>query len=325
MKTIVPSPFADCNAVLKHEKSKMPFRKEMFEYEHLYYECEQTKEHFTTSELSGLNIGQVYNQYRAAHDIPFPDELITTRKAYGITARQMSKALGFGENQYGLYERGEMPSLSNGKMLKIAMDPTAFAHLIEDGKIKERILKLARTFDPVNDFKQKLVFDGYKRGKYNGFAPQSMAKIRNVILYFVKALGPTFQTKMNKLLFYADYESYRTQGISITGLAYKALPFGAVPVNFDKIYALVDDIENIPVEESNYSGIKLQSAALPDMSQFTQAEADILAEVTERFKTYSSSRISEENHKESAWLNNIGNRGIINYQEAFNLQIPEQS
>jgi len=233
----------------------------------------------------------------------------------------MSKVLGFGENQYGLYERGEMPSAFNGKMLKIAMDPAAFVHLVDDSEAKDRITRLANSVDPMYEFKHDLVFGGYKRGKYNGFAPQSMQKLRGTILYFLRELGGTFQTKMNKLLFYADYECYRTSGMSITGLAYRALPHGAVPVNFDKIYSLVDDIENVPVEERSYSGIQLVSSAIPDMSLFSDLEKEVLAQVANRFRQYTSARISDENHKERAWLNNIDSHGIINYQEAFSLNI----
>lgn len=38
----------------------------------------------------------------------------------------MSEILGFGENQYRLYENGDMPSEANGKVLMSIMNPEIF-------------------------------------------------------------------------------------------------------------------------------------------------------------------------------------------------------
>ncbi len=61
------SPFTGGEAVLKIEKRCMSFRREEYSYIHLCYECVDTKEQFTTTELDTLNISQVYNQYKVKH------------------------------------------------------------------------------------------------------------------------------------------------------------------------------------------------------------------------------------------------------------------
>lgn len=104
------SPFTGGNATLKHEVSELTYRKETFKYVHLYYECDETKERFTTTELDEVNIGQIYNQYRAKYGIPFPDEIASLRKQYGLPAIKMSRILGFGDNQFRLYENSDMHS-----------------------------------------------------------------------------------------------------------------------------------------------------------------------------------------------------------------------
>ena len=45
------SPFTGGNVSLRQENSELVFRKEKFRYTYLYYECEDTKEHFTTTEI----------------------------------------------------------------------------------------------------------------------------------------------------------------------------------------------------------------------------------------------------------------------------------
>jgi len=53
--------------VLKQEQREIRYRNETFLYMHQYYECEDTHEKFTTTELDEANMNQVYNQYRAKH------------------------------------------------------------------------------------------------------------------------------------------------------------------------------------------------------------------------------------------------------------------
>lgn len=54
----------------------------------------------------------------------------------------MSTLMGFGINQYRSYEEGEIPSLSNAKLISLARDPRNFRELILERKdeLKEREL-----------------------------------------------------------------------------------------------------------------------------------------------------------------------------------------
>lgn len=98
------------------ERRTMTFRKEQFDYIHTGI-IDANGDCWTTTELDESNINQVYNAYRTKHGIPFPEEVIALRKYYGISAAKMSEILGFGINQYRLYEDGEVPSLSNARIL----------------------------------------------------------------------------------------------------------------------------------------------------------------------------------------------------------------
>lgn len=64
----------------------------------------------------------------------------------------------------------------------------------------------------------------------------------NVMLYFIEKCPGVFFTKMNKLLFYSDFLAYRQTGKGKTGLAYKAIDYGPVPVRWDRIYSFYDNI-----------------------------------------------------------------------------------
>ena len=128
------SPFADCEATLMCEEKKVEFRKETFSYIESFYRCNITGLDFTTTELDDANIAQVYEQYREKYGIPSPAEITAIREKYGLSATKMSEILGLGINQYRLYEKGEMPSQSIGKMLALIADPKAFKAIIKHSR-----------------------------------------------------------------------------------------------------------------------------------------------------------------------------------------------
>ena len=322
------SPFTGGNVTFQQEETTLTFRKEEFTYTHLSYRCEDTGEQFTTTELDEINIGQVYNQYRVKYGIPFPDEIKQIRQKYGLSASKMSEILGFGNNQYRLYENGDMPSEGNGKILSSIKDANFFYTFVQNTRNQftaEEINKIERKIQaiPTNkdrEEKERLIFN-YSRSVYNGYAAQSYSKLKNILLYFIEKLHGVFNTKMNKLLFYTDFLSYKRYGRGITGLQYHAIQFGPVPERWDRIYALMDDIEPEIVHFANpdICGTKLQSTLSPDTSCFSPEEQSILDQVLENFRNDNVSSISNKSHQEDAWIQNNQNKGLINYNTAFTL------
>lgn len=120
----------------------------------------------------------------------------------------------------------------------------------------------------------------------------------------INRLGEVFFTKMNKLLFYADFLSYRQNGMSITGLSYKALEYGPVPERWDRVYSQFDEVTQEPRCFKDKEGTVLISENAADTSIFTEAELKVLDEVCARFEDYSSAEISDIIHNEKAWLEN---------------------
>lgn len=142
------SPFCDGKAYLIKKSTVIPYRKENFEITRSLYRCEQTGLEFSTEEQDKEAVFQVYEQYRKKHGIPSPKDIKALREKYGISSTKMSLILGFGVNQYYNYENGEVPSLSNSKLILAAMNPDFFLTLVkivkEDlgEKIYNRILNL---------------------------------------------------------------------------------------------------------------------------------------------------------------------------------------
>ena len=326
------SPFTGKIMKLVKENRLMEFRKEKFKVIFHFYLCEDTNEQFTDILLDELNVNQLYNQYRDRYNIPFQDEIISIRKKYNLSSAKMSQILGFGTNGYRLYETGEIPSLSNSKLIQMANDPNDFIKLLnmcdkvepeEKSKIIDAIKQLI--YKEENTIFEKEYVDYLFGNDYpssiTGYKKPSLAKICNMVCFFGEKLSP-FKTKMNKLLFYSDFLMYRESCFSISGLKYQAIQRGPVPVNFQSLYdflAKKNIIKIDIVDFGEYYGEKITNSIVFDEEIFSDRELEILKIVSEKFEEINSTQISDLSHVETAWIENVENNGLINYNYSFEL------
>lgn len=324
------SPITGKEMKLVYEKRTWKFRGEEFEYMHTAWLCEDSGEQFTTNESDTACYVQVTNQYRAKYGVPYTDEIIAVRNRYGVSAAKMSLILGIGVNQYRLYEQGEVPSVSNGRMIRSVMNPKVMLELVESSKNE---LSQTEYFKIVN--KVKVVIsesEAYKLEQYetkrvfqlsrsegNGFAQTSLSKLKNVMLYIINKCDEVWYTKMNKLLFYVDFLSYRERGMAITGLSYRAIDFGPVPERWDRVYSEFSEVKQELRQVGDYVGSVLTSSVKADVASFADEELNIIDKVCERFKAMSSRELSCISHDEDAWMKHHANHERIPFYEAFSI------
>ena len=324
------SPFTGGETVLLTETRKAVFRKEEYEYTYLCYQCVDTKETFTTTQMDMFNTAQIYNSYRSEYGIPYPDEIKDIRSRYGLSASKMSKILGFGDNQYRLYENGEIPNIANGRVLKAIQSARTFETFVdaaksvlqddEYSKIKKRLEECDEQ-SYITGIICNLIYGGHGRSRYNGYAMLSVNKLKNVILFFIEKFKGVFVTQMNKLLFYTDFFAYREYGQAITGLSFKAIQHGPVPDRWDRVYSLVDDVYQIEVENKNGNiGNKLVSEISCDISSLTNEQLAVLEKVYDTFKNDPPASISKKSHDEIAWIANSDTHSFIDFKYAFSLK-----
>jgi len=310
----------------------MTYRGEKYNCIYTSFRDDESGESFTTTESDGAWWNQVTNQYREKHGIPYQDEIISLRERYGVSAAKMSVILGFGTNQYRLYEQGEVPSVSNGRMIRSVMNPKVMLEMVESSKNEmskseyDRIVNKVKAVIAESEaykleqYETKRLFS-VPRGADNGYAQISKDRLKNILLYFIEKSNGVFFTKMNKLLFYTDFMAYRVTGKGMTGLAYKAIAHGPVPVRWDRIYSFYDEISQEIVQfPDGRAGTKLVSKVSPDMGGFGKDEFEILEYVYQRFKKETPKQISETSHQEEAWLKNLNSDQLINYEMAFTLK-----
>jgi len=319
---------------LVKEPAALQFRKEEFNILYHFYLCPDSKEQFTSDALDQINLNQVHNQYREKYGIPFTHEIKEIRQKYGVTSKMMSEILGLGTNTYRLYESSEMPSVANGRLILAINEPDDFlkqveasAHLLTDkeiNKIKKQIAELKSHKEKTtwellmaNHFFQ---YEGIN--EFSGYRRQDFTKIAHLISYYAREMD-LYKTKLNKLLFYTDFGVYKHRGCSVSGLTYRAIPFGPVPAEYDKLYLKLSGEKLVEVEQKpiagNYTEI-FKSLVTFNPNLFDAEELAVMAQVVQKFRNVTAKNIVEISHQEKAWLENEKEKQLISYQKyAFDL------
>ena len=331
------SPITGKEMTLRIEKSMLVFRKEEFEYNHKSYYCADSGESFTTTELDEFNLNQVYNQYRDKHNIPFPDEVINFREQYSFNYADLTKVLGLGANSYRNYEKGEVPSLANSALLKAVMNSSGtLKGLIKSNndisetqreKFLKNIAKVEKQ-QAQNERKQSLidyVFDfNFLPDNFSGYKKPDFDKLVEMAVFFTEKMTPT-STKMNKLLFYADFLNYKSTGYSISGTRYFAHNHGPVPKKFRTLFDYLADEKLVDLISVQYPkgmvGEKFEKSPLKSFNAnlFEEREIKALEEVVYKFKTLTATEIRRLSHEEKAWIDNEKEKGLIDYNYSFEL------
>ncbi len=329
------SPFTGKEMKIVKEWRSMNFRKDSFDVLFHAYRCEDTGEQFEDDALANLNYNQLVNQYRVKYRIPFPEQIMAIRNKYEVSASKMSEILGFGVNSYRQYESGEVPSQSNARLIQLVDDPHEFKKLVDlsstlETKAIEKIHKNikkqleARKANKLERHLEHYFFSSGLPTSFTGYKKPNFQKFTEMVVFFTEQLQP-WKTKLNKLLFYADFLMHKRTGFSMSGVQYRAIPMGPVPNNFNSIFEYLANKEDIEIQFTNFinggTGEQFKPTAHKKFNKelFSEFELNILSEVAMRFEKTSTDEIIDISHKEKAWLENNEEKKLIDYTYSFEL------
>ena len=323
MKAFVNCTVCNGKAVLKTLLRSRTFRGEELEvYEHVYL-CNKCNHSFTNDAIDNYNLQQLHNKYREKYIIPFPDQLVYLRNYYALTQTKMSEILGFGPNQYRLYETGDIPVGGNATVLNIIIEPKEFKNLLEkrkdllDRKDHQNIIAKIDNLESINQymsFRKFLFPKNIIPNRFTGYKLPSFKKFSNMVLYFIS--NAPFKTRLNKLLSFSDFAHFKYFGYSISGVKYAAINMGTVPDQYSLIYSLMEKEGYIKTESVNIHGNEVdefEPLKKFDESIFSESEIDILKKVLDEFETKSTAEIMNISHKELAWKENEKSKSLIDY------------
>lgn len=326
-------PFCEEERLLEHitEPEKIKVRGELIAVESQHLKCRSCGNTFDDPQSEFDPLVLAYREYRKRHGLTQPEEIKQFRKRYGLTQGEFSAILGWGIATLNRYENGALQDEAHEKTLRLAMKPENFLRLIEDTpsalseeKRKRLIEELQKEEEEAFSFERviELHCGRYGPDEFSGYKRLELSKLFNAILFFCKEPG-VMKTKLNKLLFYADFRHFKEYTVSITGTRYARIPFGPAPDNYEFYFASLIGDGSIAVQEiefPEYTGEQYVSAKKPDLSVFSESELKILASIKEYFNEFTASAITKFSHEEVGY-NETDNGKIISYKYATKLKI----
>ena len=303
-------------------------------YEAEYFYCDNAEELYMDEQQLQKNDIRLKDAYRESQGLLTSSDIIAIRAKYGISQSDLCLLLGWGGKTITRYESHQVQDRAHDTILKkLSNDPEWFLSLLDyakDDLSKEsynKYMKAAMTlYEKEHDiYLRKAIEASYARfsdnEKYNGNTELSLDKVIDVIRYFSssKQITNLYKVKLMKMMWYADFLSYKKRGHAITGLVYQALPMGAVPIGHNSII----DLSGVPCEEVDLGETTAYHFQLSNTDLFPSISVEdkaILDIVIDKLGKMTKNEIVSFMHKEQAYKETLP-RDIIQFKYAGTLQI----
>ncbi len=241
-------------------------------------------------------------EYRRRRGMLQREQIRALRQEYGLSQRELSGLLGFGGATLSRYENGALQDDAHDALLRLAREPENMLRIVERDR---------DSLDPGKraELTGRLRWEAGRAGlirligrgglyagpnPFNGERALDLKRLANAVkILCFRADVP--RTRLNRLLFYADFKHYQREGRGITGLGYLRLPSGPAPDSYEVVYhrmaALDPDLtaaEDPTLEEDR---IVFRCEQEPDRTLISFDELRTLIEVDAFFKTHTSAML----------------------------------
>jgi hypothetical protein len=133
-------------------------------------------------------------------------------------------------------------------------------------------------------------------------------KLKELVIYVAnRSLDDPFfgKTKLNKILYFSDFQSFRQHGVSISGAVYQHLPQGPCPQRMLPVLnALESDDQVVIVPEEVGGGLpqeRIVAMRPPQTAMFTKEEIFVVEEVLTLLRKLNNTQASERSHNTMSW------------------------
>ena len=305
------------------------------EYDAEYFYCDRADETYADEQQISQNDIAMKNAYREHEGLLTSDQIAAIRSQFGISQSDLCMLLGWGAKTITRYESHQVQDIAHETILrKLASDPEWFLSLLEAAKDSLSPASYAKyreagtnLFEQDHDlYLKSAIMAKYARFQNNpeflGNTELSLDVVADMIHYFANSLKVTslYRVKLMKMLWYADALSYKLHGHAISGMVYRALPMGAVPVAYESIVDL-STIQCEEVEIGEGTGYRFLPTENKNYPYLTPENKAILDAVIEQFGNASKAEIVRTMHQEDAYTETAPN-DIIQFKYAKTLSLP---
>lgn len=157
---------------------------------------------------------------------------------------------------------------------------------------------------------------------FSGRRSFSLEKMAAMVSYIAAKTTDLYKTKLNKLLFYADFVNYQLHGNSISGSRYVHLPYGPVPDGYEDTLETLNHYGVIEIKKLNSADL-IGSGDNPAMQFLTDDERSTLDWVIGEYGSMTASQLTEISHREKAYrFTKTGEEIAYEYSKFFE-KLPE--
>jgi Protein of unknown function (DUF4065) len=126
-------------------------------------------------------------------------------------------------------------------------------------------------------------------------------------------------TKLNKVLFFADFAHVRRTGMPITGADYQKLPQGPAPRRLKPVRDALLAKGDAMLAREEFLGYELQRLVPrrpPDTAVFTESELETIDQVIADLDGLNARQVSDLSHEEAGWRL-VDDGEVIPYEAAL--------
>ena len=133
-------------------------------------------------------------------------------------------------------------------------------------------------------------------------------KFRSMILAFIHLGGADSdglitKTKLAKMLYFADAQTYRNSARTMSGLTYRKLPQGPVPYEF---FQSIDEMADSKIIDIKFSGLAQMIGAVESVNlaelELEKNELSLIADIASKWKDKRTDAIVNYSHQHPTWL-----------------------
>lgn len=319
-----------CNKVhlLENRKrlTQAVVKEDTVDYQEVYYLCpssDDEENEFVPAGIMDENLLRVRDAYRLKNDLLTSNDIAQIRCFYELTQSDFSALLGWGDVTVTRYESKTIQDETYDNIMRMVYENPMFAlECIDRHKDRFTLEKYNKIRNNITIkiegsgflyFKKQIINSLYvtfgDKTEFNGYKTLDIEKVANVIGYFSQFIEKLNKVKLMMLLWYTDAIFFKRNGISMTGLVYKHMSLGALPIAHDEIIYLptVKVVEEIINEDESYRICPNEEV---NISKFTLEELSVLETVATTFINYKSKEIVDYMYKEKAYTDTVLNQVI---------------
>ncbi len=300
--------------------------------------CEDCGETMAREETDDDLLRRVNEIYRDQEGLLSPADIKSIRRRYALSQKSFARLLGTSEATINRYEQGKLQDRPHDELIRACKNPETLKDLfdrrgdslseLQRSKVEAALAEGGNCQD--SDEVDESILTGWQpsaeANDYTGFRPFDFKRYVGVVITFCRALKAIPQTKLNKLLFYADFLNCQVATVSLTGSEYRKVQRGPVPAQYDSLLQRLDQEEWVSVEErlfaNGFLGLEITCGPAAENIEvhFTAREEAVLSRVIDELGPLTAKAISDRSHNEQAWKDTC-DKSLISYSEAKHLSL----